>query len=368
MSPHLLAAAILALQAALPAGASLELLPPPTRVARQVVLFAPGYRELARIDSPGDHSVPVPMPHGGTQPLTVRVEALGDSVQADPYREVDPAELAGGGEDDVGRAVRFTCELGQVQEAGPGRAMFVVLPAGRKQPVAAAFDAPGGVTCCVPAGADRLLRVLRLVEPAGDLTVRGRVVRSGSSSAVVLVEGIEHARGAALRDEPPWVVTLHWRERKAAPIARAGERPVRLPVAGAAEAAGKPQHTTVLVRLREFPVADLMVEGRHVAGELAATPERRGWGLQGRAGLGPEEGMLFFFERPLRPQFAMKAVSFPLALAFIRADGTIAEIHRMDPGDRRGVESSVPVNYVLEMERGWFERHGVEPGDRVALP
>ncbi len=122
------------------------------------------------------------------------------------------------------------------------------------------------------------------------------------------------------------------------------------------------------LRLRAFAVVDLRVGESDVTAELAATPQARSYGVQGRSSLPPDHGMLFFWERPLRPRFVMKSVSFPLSVAFIRADGVIADIRHMAPGNQVGVTPSVSVNYVLEMRRGWFAEHGVHTGDRVIVP
>lgn len=368
MSPLAVAAGILlALRAALPGASAVTLLPPPSRVAREVVLFAPGYGELARIRRTGRHSVAVQTAEEEDRSLLVEVEALPGPGQGDEYREVDPVGLTEPGGDHAGRAVRFGLELGRVDEPAPGQRAAVALPTGEELPAAAAFPAAPGVTCVVAAADAAARRVLRLALPGDELTVRGRVLAAGPGRALVLVEGLEFAGGGAPRDEPPWAVTVRWQGREAALIVEPGDYPVPLPLAEEAEEA-EAQHLAVLVRLRAFPAVDLLVGGQRVTAELTATPASRQWGLQGRAGLGAEEGMLFFFERALHPQFVMKGLSFPISVAFIRADGTIAEIGRMEPGDQRGVVSPVPVNYVLEMPWGWFERHGVGPGDAVEFP
>jgi hypothetical protein len=75
--------------------------------------------------------------------------------------------------------------------------------------------------------------------------------------------------------------------------------------------------------------------------------------------------MLFVFPRSLRPQFAMKTVSFPLSLGFIRTDGTLACIRRMEPGGRVRARAPMPVRYVLEVNQGWFRSRGVTTGESV---
>jgi hypothetical protein len=84
--------------------------------------------------------------------------------------------------------------------------------------------------------------------------------------------------------------------------------------------------------------------------------------------LAPDEGMLFYFERPLLATFVMKTVSFPIAVAFISADGVILNIEKLNPGDAQGVTSAGLVSYVLEMQQDWFDKNGVRPGGRVVIP
>ena len=47
----------------------------------------------------------------------------------------------------------------------------------------------------------------------------------------------------------------------------------------------------------------------------------------------------------------MKTVSFPLAIAFIQADGTIANIELLNPDDGRIAQPRMPVIFVLEMDQ-----------------
>ena len=58
----------------------------------------------------------------------------------------------------------------------------------------------------------------------------------------------------------------------------------------------------------------------------------------------------------------------PLSAAFIRADGWICQIEKMQPLTLTRHLSKMPVKYVLEMNQGWFERNGVSVGDYVEIP
>ncbi len=191
----------------------------------------------------------------------------------------------------------------------------------------------------------------------------GTVFRTMAALAALAVDGVRAESEKGRGDEPPWQVVARWGGREVLSVKKPGDYELRLPCAyqpGAQERAG--------VRVREFRVADIKVDGHAVAAELAVTREAMSYGLQGRAGLDPDCGMLFCFDEPIRPTFLMKTVSFPLSIAFIRGDGVITNIVRLDPGDPRHAVSPVPASYVLEMEQGWFAKHGVGPGRSVDIP
>ena len=66
----------------------------------------------------------------------------------------------------------------------------------------------------------------------------------------------------------------------------------------------------------------------------------------------------------------MKDTQIPLSIAFWRAGGRIVSIMDMPPCRVDPCPSFRPATpYVgaLEVHRGFFERHGVEVGDRVEL-
>jgi uncharacterized membrane protein (UPF0127 family) len=62
----------------------------------------------------------------------------------------------------------------------------------------------------------------------------------------------------------------------------------------------------------------------------------------------------------------MKNTLIPLDMIFIAEDGRIAGIvARAIPGDLTPRSAGGPSRYVLEVNGGWAEAHGVTPGDRV---
>lgn len=118
---------------------------------------------------------------------------------------------------------------------------------------------------------------------------------------------------------------------------------------------------------------EMEINGVPVAIEVAITPAEQAQGLMYRESMDENRGMLFVYEEPRYMSFWMKNTRIPLSIAFIRDDGVIGNIEDMEP--QRG--SIVPSGrytskyrslYALEMNRGWFERNGVGPGDRIDIP
>jgi len=107
---------------------------------------------------------------------------------------------------------------------------------------------------------------------------------------------------------------------------------------------------------------------RRLAVEAARTPKQREMGMMFRQTLKPDEGMLFVFPRDEELNFYMKNTCVPLSIAFIRADGVVANIAHMDPYSLETHRSRTACRFALEMPFGWFSRNGVAEGSKVAIP
>jgi uncharacterized protein len=136
-----------------------------------------------------------------------------------------------------------------------------------------------------------------------------------------------------------------------------------------------PEPRTDAVALQEIPKAEsgrpqprlvtlkLWVGTNEVTSEIAYTMPQIMAGMMWRTNMAEMEGMLFVFPQPHRAQFWMRNTLLPLACAYIDSEGTILELHEMKPRDETPIPAaSDQVQYVLEMNKGWFERHGVTPG------
>jgi len=102
--------------------------------------------------------------------------------------------------------------------------------------------------------------------------------------------------------------------------------------------------------------------------EFASTPQERQQGLMFREELHPDAGMLFLFPNNTGGGFWMKNTYVPLDIAYISADGTVVDIKQGKPRDETVLVPSSQYRYVLEVNQGWFQRHGLGIGAKVTLP
>ena len=113
---------------------------------------------------------------------------------------------------------------------------------------------------------------------------------------------------------------------------------------------------------------ELAVKGKKIKAEVARTEEEKSRGLMFRDKLGPDEGMLFVYDREEYLSFWMKNTPLPLSIAFLGKDGRIVDLQDLEPFDLRTRTSARPAKYALEMNRNWFRKNGVQVGDVVNLP
>jgi hypothetical protein len=129
---------------------------------------------------------------------------------------------------------------------------------------------------------------------------------------------------------------------------------------GGGDGSGLPT-TTIVVSDDEGARAELTVE-------LARTPAEHSRGLMFRESLPEGHGMLFVFAEDTQTGFWMKDTSIALSIAFIAEDGTILDIEEMEPLSTEVHQPPGPYRYALEVNQGWFGRHGFGPGNRVKVP
>jgi uncharacterized protein len=104
--------------------------------------------------------------------------------------------------------------------------------------------------------------------------------------------------------------------------------------------------------------------------EVAQSPEERARGLMFRRSLAEDAGMVFIYFRPHDGGYWMKNTRIPLSIAFFGKEGRILRILDMEPCRREPCPIYDPeVTYwgALEVNRGAFDRWGVEVGDTIRL-
>lgn len=124
----------------------------------------------------------------------------------------------------------------------------------------------------------------------------------------------------------------------------------------AADPAGKPQ---------QLPTTTLGISFYNIKAEVAQTERQREVGLMFRNAMGPNEGMIFVFERAGQQCFWMKNTLIPLSVAFLDDSGGIVNIDEMKAETEDAHCSAKPVRYVLEMNKGWFSKRGIKEGAKI---
>ncbi len=106
--------------------------------------------------------------------------------------------------------------------------------------------------------------------------------------------------------------------------------------------------------------------GMHlIQAELAVTPDQQATGMMFRRQMGTNEGMLFVERSAAVRCFWMRNTLLPLTIAFVADDGTIVNLADMEPQSEASHCSAKPVRYALEMNQGWFAKHGIKAGMRL---
>jgi uncharacterized membrane protein (UPF0127 family) len=154
-------------------------------------------------------------------------------------------------------------------------------------------------------------------------------------------------------------------------------------VAAALASCGEPKQTgataTNAIPLPEAPATPYLARAQprlqtmklymgaeELTAELAMKPVEIYTGMMWRTNMPENEGMLFVFPDAEPRSFYMRNTYLPLSVAYIEPDGTIAEIHDLQPLNEIPVPSkSNNIQFVLEVRQGWFKRHNVAPGTGI---
>jgi uncharacterized protein len=103
-----------------------------------------------------------------------------------------------------------------------------------------------------------------------------------------------------------------------------------------------------------------------VAVEVADTAASREYGLMFRKHLDEDAGMIFVFKAPSHQTFWMKNTIIPLDMIFADSSGKIVGMVRdAEPFSEEIDAVDGDSQYVLEVNGGFCDRHGVKAGDTL---
>ncbi len=103
-----------------------------------------------------------------------------------------------------------------------------------------------------------------------------------------------------------------------------------------------------------------------VSVEVAQTESRRERGLMYRTRLPADSGMLFIFKTPVHASFWMHNTQIPLDMIFAAPNRRIIGIiPNAEPYSDAPLEVAGISKYVLEVNAGFCQTHGIKAGDRM---
>lgn len=115
----------------------------------------------------------------------------------------------------------------------------------------------------------------------------------------------------------------------------------------------------------EYQNVKIVINRKIYTFEVAATDEQRKRGLMFRKEIDENSGMLFVYPQEMPLRFFMKNTHIPLDIAFIDKNGTIIHIESMVPLNETVIPSKMPAKYALEVNRGFFQKTGLDAGDQL---
>jgi uncharacterized membrane protein (UPF0127 family) len=102
-----------------------------------------------------------------------------------------------------------------------------------------------------------------------------------------------------------------------------------------------------------------------IKAEVANTPASRERGMMKRKRFGINRGMLFVLDTPEAVCLWMKNTGIPLSAAFIDNSGLVVKTVDLEPNSKEEKCAPVPIRYVLEVNRHWFDQNDVKPGSKL---
>jgi uncharacterized membrane protein (UPF0127 family) len=117
---------------------------------------------------------------------------------------------------------------------------------------------------------------------------------------------------------------------------------------------------------QKLPTTQLTAGMHLIRAEVADEEGERQIGLMHRPSMPANDGMIFVFERAEVQCFWMRNTLLPLSVAFLDDRGAIVNIEDMKPQTDDSHCSKKPVRFVLEMNKGWFDKRGLKAGSVIS--
>lgn len=111
-------------------------------------------------------------------------------------------------------------------------------------------------------------------------------------------------------------------------------------------------------------------DGTKITAEIADEPKEQELGLSFRDGLGTNDGMLFVFGYEDNWAFWMKDMRIPIDMIWVNTQGKIVHVQKNAQPCEEGCDSYIPpapAKYVIEVNSGFSEKHGLKIGDSVEI-
>lgn len=115
-----------------------------------------------------------------------------------------------------------------------------------------------------------------------------------------------------------------------------------------------------------FDSCNLNFKNCELSVDICDTEQTRSQGLMHIRHMPDNCGMLFVMDRPGPASFWMKDTLIPLDIAFLDKEMRVIKIGQMEP-HIGNCECFGPVRYVVETNRGWFDKNGVMLGDKMTM-
>ncbi len=145
-------------------------------------------------------------------------------------------------------------------------------------------------------------------------------------------------------------------------------------VAAVAVSIGVTMYTDTSTARLEYKVKRIMIDDVMLEVEVADDDEKRALGLMHRDSLEEYKGMLFIFPYEGKYAFWMMNMNFSIDIIWIDSEGSVVYIvdnavpcNRVASTSECTYEPDVHAKYVLEVNGGFAEKHGVTIGSRMII-